>query len=414
MARRARPKHGNIPVPAPGSDPFTFDSDGNFQTGVVNHQNQWWGNPGANQGFGVNDQGQPMFGTCYGWASSPGCVYNPNANNTGTYGVDVGTDSRVNQNRSMTQDAALNLKWDPTNDLHFNFDGQYVKSKVDNYDISIEFHSFADVGLDATGALPRITLGPPTNINQSAGGLANPDNWYIRSVMDHLEDSSGHEYALRGDGEWDFHSDWLNSLKWGARFADRDQLVQWSTYNWQNIANTWTDCGNAHPYWNLDSQPGGTCNATGETFKGYPAGFYTTSGFGEGFFGGKLGVFPFVPFDFLQNHGADLFSRELTGVGQFIPICDRNGQIPGVTPVELPNSCFTPDEVDKVQERTKSVYAMLKFGGPDAMIGSLKISGNIGGRFVATDDESDGFLRYATVPGLNTTLCPRIPLYRAG
>ena len=111
----------------------------------------------------------------------------------------------------MTQDAALNLKWDPTDDLHFNFDGQYVKSKVDNYDISIEMHSYADVAFDATGDLPRITLSDPTNINQSTGGLENPNNWYLRSVMDHLEDSKGHELALRGDGQYDFHTDWLTA-----------------------------------------------------------------------------------------------------------------------------------------------------------------------------------------------------------
>ncbi len=30
---------GRIPVPAPGTPAFTFDSDGNFQTGVANRDN---------------------------------------------------------------------------------------------------------------------------------------------------------------------------------------------------------------------------------------------------------------------------------------------------------------------------------------------------------------------------------------
>ena len=34
-------------------------------------------------------------------------------------------------------------------------------------------------------------ISDPTNINQSEGGLANPNNWYLRSVMDHLEGSQG-------------------------------------------------------------------------------------------------------------------------------------------------------------------------------------------------------------------------------
>ncbi len=406
---------GRVPVPAPGSPDFTFDSNGNFQSGTVSRDASngqfWWGNPPGTTGFGANDQGGPMFPACYSWGSAPECTFY--APGHPSYAPEVGTGSRINQNRNMTQDAALNLKWDPTNDLHFNFDGQYVKSKVDNYDISIEMHSFADVAFDATGDLPRIEHLPPTNVNQSAGGLENPNNWYLRSVMDHLEDSKGHELALRGDGQYDFHTEWLSSLKFGARYSDRKQLVQWSTYNWQNVANTWTDCGATHPYWNIDSPAGGTCPATGETFKGYPAGFYEMDNFGTSFFGGHLGKFPFVPFDFLNDHKADLFSQELTGVGTFIPICQRDGQL-GATPVELPNSCFSPDEIADVNEKTQAAYAMIKFGGPDALLGTIKVSGNIGLRYVGTRDESAGFVRYATIPGLNQTLCPRVPVVTGG
>jgi hypothetical protein len=70
---------------------------------------------------------------------------------------------------------------------------------------------------------PRIELSAPTNVNQSAGGLANPHNWYLRSVMDHLEDSEGTQWSFRGDGEYDLNTNWLDSIKFGARYADRDQ-----------------------------------------------------------------------------------------------------------------------------------------------------------------------------------------------
>lgn len=405
---------GRVPVPAPGTPDFTFDSNGNFQSGTVSRDASngqfWWGNPPGTTGFGQNDQGQPMFPACYSWGSAPECTFY--APGHPSYAPEVGTGSRINQNRNMTQDFGLNLKWEATNNLRFNFDGQYVDSKVDNYDISIEMHSFADVAFDATGKYPRISLSPPTNVNQSAGGLGNPNNWYLRSVMDHLEDSKGHELALRGDGEYDFHTDWLDSLKFGARYADRKQKVQWSTYNWQNVANTWTDCGAPHPYWNIDSQPGGTCPATGETFQGYPSGWYEMDKFGTPFFGGPVGTFPFVPFDFLEQHKADLFSRELTGVGTFFPICQRNGQLPA-TEIELPDSCFTPDEVTDVEEDTRSAYAMIKFGGPDAMLGTIKVSGNIGLRYVETRDTSTGSIRFATVQG-DPTLCPSTPLVPGG
>lgn len=407
------PFSGNIPVPAPGTDDFVFDSDGNFQSGTPNRNGAlWWGNPGTNVGFGVNDQGEPMFNTCYTWGSVPGCQYQ--ANGVPSYAPEVGTGSRINQNKNMTQDFGANLKWEATDNLRFNFDGQYVNSTVDNYDLSIEMHSFANVFLDATGKYPRIELSDPTNINQSDGFLANPNNWYLRSVMDHLEKSKGHQLSLRSDGEYDFNTNWLDSLKWGVRYADRQQKVKWSTYNWQNVANTWTDYGNCpHPYWNIDSQPGSCPNPGGVTFNGYPDGFYEVSPFGTGFHGGQLGDFPFIPFDFLKDHRADEFSQELTGVGTFIPICQRNGQV-GNVPVELEGSCFTPDEIADVREKTTAAFAMLKFGGPDALWGGLPISGNIGLRYVKTSDRSDGFLRFATVPGLDADNCPAAPLVPGG
>src|SRR5690606_42079192 len=43
---------------------------------------------------------------------------------------------------------------------------------------------------------------------------------------------------------------WLESVKFGTRYADRDQDVRWTTYNWQNVANNWT--GNQAGYYNLD------------------------------------------------------------------------------------------------------------------------------------------------------------------
>ena len=163
------------------------------------------------------------------------------------------------------------------------------------------------------GALPRITLSDPTNINQSAGGLSNPDNWYLRSVMDHLEESKGHEYALRADGEYDFHSNWLNSLKFGA-------LVTPTASSW---------CSGARITGRTSPTPGrtaatrasrtliGTSTASPAEPATAPARCSTAirpastpcSRSESKFFGGNLGSFPFVPFSFLDAHKADLFSQ---------------------------------------------------------------------------------------------------------
>ncbi len=57
---------------------------------------------------------------------------------------------------------------------------------------------------------------------------------------------------------------------------------------------------------------------------------------------------------------------------------------------------------------------MLKFGGPNAMLGRIPVSGNIGLRYVETRDESTGSLRYPTIPGLDASQCPATPLVPGG
>ncbi len=426
----------NSPVfKAPGSPDFTFNNDAMLASGTFNQTVGWAGQPvgtptwassfgpyTANQ-FGVNSAGQSFFNPCYSWAAAGavgGTIYQyPGgpACTAYTQGTNVGSSTRYWKDREMTQDASLNLKWEPTDNLRFNLDGQYIKATVKNYDVTVDFNSFADITLNNLGSLPRMSFGAPTNVNLGPGGLSNPSNWYINDVMDHLEDSKGHEYALRGDGEYDLHSDWLSSLKFGARYSDRKQNLQWSTYNWHNVSNTWTG-GCAYLYFNLTSQPG-TCNNTtpATTFHGYPSGFYAVQPFGSSFFGGNGGNYPFVPFTFLANGGANGFSADKTGVGSFIPICDRNGQrTPGgdILPVELPNSCFTPDEIGIVDEKTKAGYAELKFGGDNAKFpgSNWTIHGNIGLRFVDTVDNSSGNIVYPKP--YSGAACPPVALVPGG
>jgi iron complex outermembrane recepter protein len=398
------------PRQAPGSDPFQFDDDGWLSRGTFASYNGWFGPPGANVGMGVNSSGQPMFNVCYTW----GC---PGNGQPGTLGAGANTASRYSTNRNMTQDISANLKWEATDRLRFNFDAQRVNSTIDNYDIEVDFNSFANIDAEFIGH-PTVAFSTPYGVNQSPGALANPNNYYINAVMDHIEDSKGRQYALRGDGEYDINTDWVDSIKFGARMADRKQKVQWSTYNWHNVANTWTDYSPCpHPFFNLDSTPE-TCVRAGQptvNFQGYPSGFYETSPFGTSFHGGNMGDFVFVPVDFLADHRADEFSAERTGVGGFIPLCERNGQVtPGgdVLPTELADSCFTPDEISDVSEKTKAVYAMLRFGGDNATIAGMPVRGSIGVRYVNTINESRGFTRWPAQ--VTNTNCPTTPLVPGG
>ena len=424
---RFQPGASGIPQPAPGTPDFTFDSSGFMNQGTFVQTGGWWGSPfgsvqpnqngNGDADMALNDSGQPMIHSCYSWSGQP-ASYCPGGFDV--HGDSFGTNSRIQQNKDMTQEASLNLKYEPTNSLHFNLDGQYVDSHTTFYDAGIGFSSFANPQLSGLGTDPRIvSLQPPTNIFLSPGGYSNPDNYAINNLADQIQDSSGHEWAFRGDGQWDVPGEsWLDTLKFGARYSDREQLVRNSDYDWNSISNTWTN-GCQYLYYNLDSKPGTCTNGgTTTTFNGYPAGFYDMEKFGNPFFGGTIGTFPFMPFSFMDAHGLDLFSAKKIGVGTYLPQCQRTPPyVPGYFGARdlLPNSCFGAHEIANISERSRAAYLMVKFGGHDNIhLGSVKISGNIGVRYVGTTDKSNGFYIYPTISVNPATACPPTPLVPGG
>ena len=417
--------NGQAPQAAVGSGPLVFNDQGLFQSGLLTADTGWWGNPtdpGADQpsGFLVNGDGEALVNACYGWN---GC--SPRQR-----GLDSETVTRSNNNKNLTEDIGLNVKYEATDRLRFNFDAQYVQSTVENYDIEGSLQFFANADLDISGEYPRLTLLPGTNINYGDGetvlgsdGLPDenlnaeyqsnvygsevfedPNNYFIRSIMDHVEDSEGTEVALRGDAEYDFaDSGFLRSLKVGARYANRDQTVRNSAYNWQNVANAWSQNASiASPL----AGPSGS-------FAGWPEYGVRTELFGLDLGDDPInpGVFVFFDMDLLQDQQgfANAYGSQAVGFDEpsaqgWWPICsnagDRNEEVAG--------TCFTPGEIADVQEETLAAYAQLNFGGDQAEIFGIPFSGNVGVRFVRTMNTSTGGINVPDLSdGARTIYVPR-------
>lgn len=403
-----------IPVPLPGTDPFTFDSRGLFQTGVMTTGLGWWGGDvGVSQAssYAQNAAGEPFVYPCYGRADNGWSAAPSECSPTFLRGINASTTTRSNNNSNMTQDLGFNLKWDISDTVRSNFDVHLVDSEVKNYDIEVGYYTFATADVDLSGEHPRMTLLDPVNVNLSPGGFANANNYYIRSIMDHVEDSDGDEVAIRSDFEFDIDaSNWIKSVKVGARLADRDQTVRWSTYNWQNVANTWT--GEQYPYFNLDRHDPANGVGSQPNFTGYPEGHYVTRTFRDDFYGGGVlspNTFVFANIDLLQNQqlmanslGATALGLE-NGVG-WDPICSNTGDRAD----EVPGTCYTPAEIADVSEETQALYAQLNFG-EDANLFDIPISGNFGVRYVKTNNESSGGVTYPLVNPQDTVCTPNAP-----
>ena len=391
------------PFGAPGWRPltgnFAFGADGMLDSGVIG---QFPGDAGfgdatslSNINHGSAVPGQPFVNGADTCTGAP-CLT----------GGNVSDESRIFDHDEQTRDISFNLQWDPSEKLHTSFDLQYIKAKTHNYDILVAANSLArvDYSTDSNGT-PKVGLSPAPNTNYADGFLANPHNYWMQFIQDHWEHNDADEVAARADVEYDLGSGgWLSSLKAGVRFADRDQKVRYSAYNWAAVAPAWGCNG---PGFNIDNTTAApypaACNHPG-TFNGYPEGIWDSVSLADHYDGS---VFDNGPTVFLSRatlrdyalHTEGLANRNVNApqLPGWNPLCDRPGNVEG-------EGCFTPSEILDVREKSKAAYLMLRFGGPEANLGSVNVVGNVGVRFIRTEVASTGQVGFPTPAWYDTAL----------
>jgi TonB-dependent receptor len=346
-----------------------------------------------------------------GYITLPGSGWRSPASGSATTTVPTGgmqqsLDNRQVKETNVVQDSAVNFKFNPTPHWDINLDAQYVKAKHDDLDMEISGSNFADYEIDLRGQYPQLTAHRPLT-TRATWAAANPiDNTtdaqyfsdpqftFWRNAMDHIEQSRGHEWAFRGDVGYNFLNDsFLKQLKFGARYADREQTVRYTTYNWGSLSEVW--CGGC-----TGPQGGG---AVFMNQVGTPGGRTSLFNWGNFFRGQANGPPPALYYNGnLTNDYQDAidFARsvEAQAIAQgfspsWVPLAARSGVVPG-TP-------FLPNEIQNVSQKTDNAYAMLRFGQDEPIFGSVRLDGNIGVRFVRDTLSSAGSLGVPSQQALN-------------
>ncbi|WP_206606107.1 TonB-dependent receptor [Steroidobacter cummioxidans] len=372
--------------PAAGTPAFRFGADGMLESGVLTQASGAgdWGTgsrqESINRGSAV--PGMPFVNYC----GDGSCT-------TDRQGLDITNEARNFGHTEGTRDLSVNLRWDITDNVRSTFDVQRIKAKTNNYDILVAARTMADVQYSTNSdGTPQIKLLPGSNINYAAGGFANPHNYYVPFIQDHWEDNDAQETAARADFEFDIgESGWLDSLKVGVRYADREQEVRYSTFNWSPVAAPWNCNG---PGFNADNTTPAAypdC-AAGRTFQGYGAGIWESTSLGSFYNGSVYNNGPLVYLNraTLANRDAHigaLSSAETNSPLAWNPLCSREANTAG---------CFIAPEMLDVQEKSKAAYAMLRFGGADTSLFGLNVRGNVGVRYVKTDVVSTGGVSFPT------------------
>ena len=354
---------------APGTN-FTFDSSGVFTNGVITGDTGWRADSTNNGG----------------------------STRTPAFGLQSNNIKRGHRESNVNDDYSANLKWKISDHLTAVFDYQHVTSKVRVDDNTLWASTYQNAQIVNNGFnLPSVTLLPVQNCNPNCSinpnngnytgdatqtyftgthqSYLDPYNSFWRAAMDHTERSDGFENAAKVDLKYDLGEDsFLNSVKIGYRYANRDQTARFSTYNWGVLSEQWG--GNpGGPVW-LDNpvsqqKPGYEVYAFPNFFGGAVA---SPAGDGRLYFAGD----PIK--DYAAYSAYALAINKAWGGGGWVPLASRNGVVAG-TP-------FLPGEINAATERNNAGYIMANFG-KDFGDGK-RFSGNIGVRYSKTERTSFG------------------------
>ena len=338
-----------------GSQGFTYDDDGIFTSGTLGKPNT----PVRNGSGAILSQ------------------FSPN-------GIFTTESNRHFFSKSISQDQSLNIKFEPIDRLHLNFDGQYATSKVKVRDDILDTATFSQTSIDLRGKIPQITTITPGFDTTSY--FANPNSVYFRDAFNGRQDNDGHEWAFRGDAQFDVSDTaFLRNVRVGGRYADRKQLVRSVDYNnWGYLSETWSGNGPIS-YAALNQNEQSLHNFTN-------------------FFRGQTNTPPstsFVSDDILRDH--DAFTnllRRVTALGGGSYTAPEDRKLSDGS--ALVDGAYLPSELYRNREQTKSAYARADFGVEDFGNG-MSLTGNVGVRFVRTKDSSDGAV---TFPLQNTIFNP--------
>lgn len=238
--------------------------------------------------------------------------------------------------RDVNKQLSLKGKWTSGN-FTLTGDGSYTKSKSDLWYTELDLVTHAPVFTQYAGTNPPSSSAPGFDLanisNYTVGGLTRNENHYV-----------GHEWAGRLDGEYKFDAGPLTAIDVGFRFSDRAVAQQ------NPVRYT------------------GQTKATNPAL--YPS-LFTANQFGDFYSGVGSGL------DFQRNYPYALpanLKNNFSGVVSALGLAAPD-----------PNSISNQLAGFAADEKSYAGYVMAKFNFNDV------VDGNVGLRWVRTEDSINGF-----------------------
>ncbi|MDQ2076046.1 TonB-dependent receptor [Marinimicrobium sp. ABcell2] len=374
----------NSTYPGPGEQ-YQFDDDGVFVSGALT-------DIGDSGGWRMGSNRIPSRGTA-GQAD-----YMP------YFGHRFQTDNRFKKTRTIVDDYAFNLEWTPTDNLGISFDLQHIRAETEDDDVTLMFMTHAIQGYNLSGSTPSVDVVSPwfyasdeaLEHYRDGDGDAYPghsyavDNYFsdprsynYNAAMDHFERSEGESTAVRLDAVY-FMDGFISGVRTGVRFAEREQTVRFSQYNWGALAPIWQspvgwldsdivqEAGihNQHQVidWS-DFHRGGTANIQGNNLVLHPTDALTQD----------------------YHNWGNAFGPLQYNCEDFRPAGERVDPDPNnpdnCIPRNIQDGFFLDNEINTTTETNTAAYVRVDF---ETELGAIPISGNVGVRYVRITNDTTG------------------------
>ena len=270
-------------------------------------------------------------------------------------GVSMGSDVRVSTQDSSTQDFALEYKY-YNDSLEFAASAQYVKSNSSGFDSTVATEVVVPyIDIDLSGDLPQVS--------SDDSYLANKANYTWNFSQDQLYDREGDMLALQADTKLYIDHAIFRAVKFGVRYTDSSSDNADTGYNWSPLAPSW-----------INLLEGDTVPAESDlNLNSY-----------DNFFGGD------VPSP--SSVYAPITSYALDYPASYNKLNDKFVYGEGSEwAYWTQRNLDDPQYSNNQSEQTTAAYVMVNY-----MLDEVKypISGNVGVRYVRTENSAEGYLTY--------------------
>lgn len=372
---------------------WQFSEDGIFQNGSISSTSEGW----------RSEDPTGRIPQAADWA----------ATNVNEFGSQYTSETRYRNENRLTEDISFNLKWAPTDQWEFSADYQRVNAETEIDDNSLLYatRANAQMNLDAVGSDISLGLfnpwayasadqvalaqaGQPEGVDLTSPAYFQQDSSFAaQAAMDFAERSKGNEDAFQLDAtHYLDNGRFVTALKFGARYAKKEQTVGATRFNWAPIQPTF----NPQIGW-LDNADVIASGLPGTDQIVDWSGFEAGDGFGIE--GGNLMLHPAAVQDFARFQSTlrplvETRCDTFRPLGQRIDpaqssvvdgVCDEAGAF------DMVNGMFRPDEIFQTEEESIAAYLRVDFASE---LFDRRLAGNVGLRHVEIETVTTGATQF--------------------